>query len=258
MKSAIVGISYNEKKNFNWTKLWAGQLRRFLPDETIVMVDHNNIEKEHQLCAKYDIKVIKNNNKTKTHGAGVDAAAAWCRANGITTMIHIEPDVAIYGRNWFDKMILAIEKGYWVSGMFQRAYCPKILHGSVSAWNLDRCKHSFMLQPKMHDLYDKSYIDLIDERTIYEIWGKHSLTHIKFFLYNWDMGDKNWFEAYKSNKYFKIESNDCVHMWRSSFQDPLDRLLEEEIHQRQSTQKTKVDERFLKLVKEYIKPNKFL
>ena len=42
--------------------------------------------------------------------------------------------------------------------------------------------------------------------------GKHSLTPHKVFLYNWDMGDKNWFEAYKSNKYFKIESNDCVHM----------------------------------------------
>ena len=230
MKRIIFGTLYNANKEYEWTKMWAGQLREFLPDETIIAIDHNHTKEEIKICEESGITVLPrktNHSFSRAHGAAFDSAAEWCRENNIDVMVHIEPDVAIYGREWFDNLMNGIEEGFWVSGIFRRAYAD-VLHGCVSAWSLKHCEHSFKDCRKGKDVHQKFYQSTVNEIQMANTYKK--LTYMRWNLYNWDVGDKNWFEAAKLGKYTKVLGPDCSHKHIGSFRGPFEVPVEQVDH----------------------------
>ena len=224
-----VVISYNSHL---WIKVALKSFRRFFPNSPILIIDNNldpgmpgydsrvQIEKKwiRDWCAQdCHCHFVKANSSNRGHGVGMDCAAAWCRANGIRWMIHIEPDCIIDGVEWSNKLLEAAAKNVWMAGSHRKGYGP--IHPTPSIWDMTKINSSFRTQPRGSDMNHPRFNELMNmeflrEGTIGYGWENYWSSH-------WDTAQKPWFDAAVHDKTLLVaETPDFKHFWYGSSTNP--------------------------------------
>src|SRR5262249_15273609 len=91
-----------------WVRVAVGSFRKHVGISPIIVVDNNPERGEPDwdpdcdaerawLRAQPDVRLLPNTSGDRNHGAGIDRAVTWCRAQGAQNLLHFEPDCLISG-----------------------------------------------------------------------------------------------------------------------------------------------------------------
>lgn len=232
MKTAIVMVVYNQMKNWDWTKFSISNLRKYLPKEKIVVIDHNNIKEERDFLLSQQVTIIENTGE-KSHGAGLDLGVEWCRVNKFDAMVAIEPDCKITDRKWYDKITNEVDGGYYLAGVHRLDFGP--IHPCGTCWSIDKIRFSFKPCLKSTELNDKEYLFLFNEKKYYDFLNYIGDNHpyveeensfrdgclFSYWVHRWDCGLRNWYDMASQGKERVVEVNDFLHYFCGSQSTPL-------------------------------------
>jgi hypothetical protein len=209
------------------------------PEDRVLVVDNNPVrgepgwapdcEAERAWLADHPAVVVVDNPVSpgdlpwgRTHGAGIDRALAWCRANGGRVLIHFEPDCLIRGRRWRDNLVGALAAGAWMAGSFRQRHGP--IHPTPSAWLVAEVRASFSIHawggpdeahPRFPELIDRAA--LADDQSREVTWIRWARC--------WDTGHKAWFEAALHDRTALVDTPDFKHYWHGSIDPQSERTL---------------------------------
>lgn len=149
----------------------------------------------------------------RTHGAAMDVALDWARAQGADVLLHLEPDCLVTGRQWRENLLAALDAGAWMAGGYRQCHGP--IHPTPSAWRIADVKASFKITPwKGRDELHPRFHELVDVESlkndnspmgIWIGWTRH-----------WDTGHKAWFEAALHSRAALVETPGFKHYWHGS------------------------------------------
>lgn len=204
-----------------WIRVAIGSFLAQRPGETILVVDNNPrradlawetaCEEERQwLSAHPHVRLIDNEADDRTHGAGLDRALAWCRAQGVATMLHIEPDCYVTGLEWYSNLTAAIEGGAWMAACVRKPWGP--LHPCPSIWRVDEVRASFRRQDGTVDATHPRFTELVDV----ERYRLESGVDARTQRWSWDTGLKAWFEAAVAHRAAAVSGRGFRHYWCGS------------------------------------------
>lgn len=206
--------------HFEWSKIIVRSIRKYF-NNTIIVVDHNEIKSELDWLNSQDNIVILNNQFGKNynmHGGGLDVATRWCVDNSIKIMILVEPDCVLTGVNDVNTMIAEINNGMYMVGSNRMSI--GCIHPAPSAWLVSKIPGTFasvvrdmVIDPSLVSLHAISKM-IVDY--------KMNEDHARFWLYMWDTGLYNWYRLALINKTKLIPATDLHHFWCSSSRGPHD------------------------------------
>ena len=213
-----------------WIRVAAGSFHQHFPEARLLVVDNNPKSGEPGfeercaiesawLCKQSYITVLPNPSPKKSHGIGLDIAAAWCRDNAVPIMVLIEPDCLIRGRQWLERLVASIQTGSQMSGYFSKSYGP--IHPAPSAWDVGALKFSFETSSRVEDERHPRFPALFNVEELRRIVALDGDSW-EFWGYYWDSTQKNWFEAAIRDKASLLpigEELDFRHYWCGSTQN---------------------------------------
>lgn len=216
-----------------WTKVGVGSFRKFFPEQKILLVDNNpptqSSAEAEKITAERDwVKSLKNVEIISggiesedilgkwSHGSGMQLAAEWCRAHEYDYMLHIEPDVLVSGRKWYEALLEGANQGFWFIGSHQKSYGP--IHPTPSLICVRELASSFWAQPREQDSKHARFEELFNLSKLLKDCRKlYPKEQIAWFEKNWDAAQKVWFEAATSDKALLVpEMVDFRHFWLGS------------------------------------------
>jgi hypothetical protein len=211
-----------------WIRVGIESYLRHFPDDRVLVVNNSpppgaydwqpNCEEErYWLGAHPQVIFMENPNPAngrgaRGHGAGVDLAAAWCRANGARVMIHLEPDCLVTGTGWRDNLLRALDQGAWMAGGFRQKHGP--IHPTPSAWLVAKLHASFCAcQWRVPDQADPRFDKLVN-LAIHQAYLDPNLWPVWAEI--WDTGEKAWFDAAVHDRAVQVETPEFHHYWLGS------------------------------------------
>jgi hypothetical protein len=223
-------------KSLDWIKTSIPLYRKYFK-EPLLVVNNSNDPKESQFATGEKCVVIENRGRCM-HGDGVDKAVEYCRKHKIEGLVLIEPDCLINGDKWYQAITEPIKHGYWMAGTVKLPWGP--IHPCPSAWNVNNIKFSFNATSRLYDAYHPKFLQLFNLNLLINILAKQSdvdkygvkkllgedKTSNVFWLFMWDTGMKNWFEAAINNKAIHVSmTQDFKHLWHGNKRNPNNLLL---------------------------------
>lgn len=221
MRAAVVMVTFNERRKWDWAKQAVTSFRKHLSDVTLVVVDHNHISDEQDFLESNGAIVLQGSG-SQYHGDGLDLAADWCRANLYHIMVHIEPDCIITGNQWLYDLVNPIENGYWMAGAFQLPWGT--IHICMTSWLIQKIPGSFSYSPI---IMDREFRRLVNADFLNELNSLDCNQQERWMMWDknvWDTGLKNWFDCACYNKSKLVNVNDINHLWNSRYDTPTSRL----------------------------------
>lgn len=152
---------------------------------------------------------------TKTflgHPYAINYAIEWCHKQSYDVLVLIEPDCLFSSHVWYDNLVGAIRKGYWMAGGHQCTAGE--LHPCPSAWNLHALKMlgiKFGFASRDQHMLEKEY-DLLVRRTDWD----HTDVSLNWMNKNWDTGLREWYLCAKRRKAIQVDLTNFHHFWGGS------------------------------------------
>jgi hypothetical protein len=215
----------------HWIRVAVESYLHHFPGERILVVDNNpprgergwfpHCEEERDWLAAHPGVLVVDGPKgpqdrladgRPEHGAGLDAALAWCRRNGARVLLHFEPDCLVSGRGWRDNLLDALDRGAWMAGGCRQSHGAT--HPTPTAWRVDEVRASFRIRPWAEDQPRPAFAELVDVTRLRtdpsrEAWW------IRVTGY-WDTGHKAWFEAAVRGRAALVPTPGFRHYWGGS------------------------------------------
>lgn len=209
LKNIFVLITYYSD-GYDWIRLSLGSFRVHFPHDDILVVNHSKDKRELEYIHNQNVYFLDNSDVNLYHGESIDIAKSWCEDHGYDIMTLFEPDCLILGRYWYDQIYGSICNGNWIAG--PSPFHANVIHICPTGWLLSKIKHSFKIQFKSEAADDdfSKYFDI--RKMARECLGTED-KWLKFFVFFWDAGQKNWYDAHKNSKAKRTSSYDFVHFW---------------------------------------------
>lgn len=210
----------------SWTKnLWticaALQFREVFPDCQLTVIHNSKSIKEKQVLEFVGCRVLDNPLLDKkplpsnTHGLALDYAAQVCREEGVHWMIHTDPDVCIWKKDWLYNMIRAVDDGdLYMAGPYENSPIGQI-HVSASIWNVNNIPGTFVGGLKTsEDRLHKRFKDLVQNKV------DRICPNDQWHQKNWDVGVRNWFYLASMGKAGLSKNGGHKHHWHGRKKSP--------------------------------------
>lgn len=209
-----------------WIRVGLRSFRRHFPAERVLLIDNNPRPKEPGwepaceeerawLAQRDDVVPIEHPGPDRRHGAVIDFALQYCRANGGDILLLFEPDCLITGRTWYELLLRPMHAGAWMTGMARQTYGP--LHPCPSMWRVDQDWASFLDQPRGDDVLHPRFGELFFlDRLLRDVASNHPHL-LGWWRENWDTSHRNWFRAAVEDRAVRVpQTNDFRHFWAGS------------------------------------------
>jgi len=186
----------------------------------LFVVDHNRNQEELRFLKNQNIIVLQNKGNL-THGDGLDIAVKHAKHEGYDAIVFIEPDCVFSGTQWQEHLIKSLESGKSMASVFRWSYGP--LHPCGSAWMLNDIPGSFIHCKKLEsEVFHSRYLELMNLYNLCSDMVKQYYSNelFSFFLYNWDVGIRNWFHLATVDKTQLVKADGFCHFWGSHARPP--------------------------------------
>lgn len=220
MKTCTAFVTYNKHGNYDWTKICVRSYRMFMDDVPLFVVDHNNNLRERMFLDENKVEIIENTHRPHTHGDGLDVAADYAKRKGFDSIVFIEPDCVFSVTGWYKNITKALDSGCSMAATYKHNFGP--MHPCGSGWIIEEIPTSFKIANKTEsETSSKTFQKEMKLKVLCEYMMKSiSTEEFHFFLYQWDVGGKNWFMLEEQNKTKKVDPDGFKHFWGSHRRTP--------------------------------------
>jgi len=232
LKTCVAFVTYNQYNSFDWTKVCVKSFRNvFEHSVPLIAVDHNRNPQELNFLKDNEVIVLENTSNNLSHGKGLDIATAYARDQGYDAIFFIEPDCLISTKDWYKDILKCLESGKSMAACHKHDYGP--LHPCGSGWIIKDIPHSFSGCVKnIEEVCNKNFRNLIDNIALCKniLKQNYSNNQCYFFLYEWDVGIRNWYTLARQNRTALVDSKGFHHFWFSHNVDLFTRLNDDSLH----------------------------
>jgi hypothetical protein len=232
LKTCVAFVTYNKYNSFDWTKVCVKSFRNVFDHSIpLIAVDHNRNPQELNFLKNNQVTVVENKSRGLTHGAGLDIATDYARDQGYDAIFFAEPDCLFTSDVWYEEILKSLESGKSMAACHKHDYGP--LHPCGSGWIIKDIPHSFSgCMKNIEEVCNENFRNLIDNVTLCKkiINSNYNNNQCYFFLYEWDVGIRNWYTLACQNKTAEVSSKGLHHFWFSHQVDLFTRLNDNSLH----------------------------
>jgi hypothetical protein len=139
-----------------------------------------------------------------THGEAIDLANRWAAQKLIRTLVLIDADTELNGRQWLSNLLEPLGDMWLTAG---GKLASGILHLMPSAWLVrEGVKHSFVTRKKTFEDYAHPTYQALVDPTKYDNYTDKK----------WDTGQHFWFECAKLQRALHVRNPDLAHYYMGS------------------------------------------